>query len=267
MRKQDITAGFQDVDRSDTDFLIQFLVDANRSASAVESFKTQLELLSLRPGEHILDIGCGIGERAMQMAEFVGPNGKVVGTDLSNVMVEASRDRTKDSGLPLEFYAANACEQPFADASFDKIRIERVLMYIQDMAAAFGEFRRLLKVDGKLLIVDFDWDAMVFGHADKALTRKIVEFVSDSFPNGRVGANLFRLFKDQGFRDVVVKPVAYLGRIDLTKRVIGGVLETGIKQNVFSAAEIGSWWAALERDDAEGKFFMAYQGFIVMGTK
>lgn len=267
MRNQDLTVGFQNVDRSDTDFLIQFLVDANRTPSAIEAFKTQLDLLSIQAGDHVLDIGCGIGERAMQMAKFVGHTGKVVGTDLSSAMVDASIKRTGESALPLEFYVANACEQPFLDASFDKIRIERVLMYIKDVATAFGEFRRLLKDDGKLLILDFDWDAMVFAHTDTGLTRKIVEFVSDSFPNGRVGANLFGLFKDHGFRDVVVKPIAYLGQFELTNRVIGGVLETAIKENVFSAAELESWWAALVRDDAEGKYFMAYQGFIVTGTK
>ena len=190
MQKQDVTAGFQNVDSSDTDFLIQFLADANRIPSVVESFQTQLLMLDIREGDHVLDIGCGIGERAAQMANFVGPAGKVIGTDLSNTMVEASMSRYGDSGLPLEFHVADACRQPFSDASFDRIRTERVLMYVKDISTAFGEFRRLLKDDGKLLVVDFAWDSMVFGHPNKGLTRRITQFICDSFPYGRIGADL-----------------------------------------------------------------------------
>ena len=267
MKHQDITAAFQDVDRSDADFLIQFLVDANRIPSVVESFQTQLKMLEIRPGDRVLDIGCGIGERAAQMAEFVGADGKVVGTDLSSLMVEASESRYGNSGLPLEFYVADACDHPFPDASFDRIRTERVLMYIKDLDAAFAEFRRLLKDGGKLLVVDFVWDSIVFSHSNKDLTRRITQFLCDSFPSGRIGADLFRIFKDLGFRDINVKPIGYLGQLELTKRVCGGVIQTGVEENVFTATEVEEWWAELEQDDRDGKYFMSYTGYIIVGTK
>jgi hypothetical protein len=49
--------------------------------------------------------------------------------------------------------------------------------------------------------------------------------------------------------------------------VCGGIIQTGVSKNVFSEAEIMDWWAALERDDEADKFFMAFQGYIVVGTK
>jgi SAM-dependent methyltransferase len=267
MQSQNITDGFQNVDASESEFLIQFLADANRIPSAVDGFEWQLKLLDIRPGNHILDIGCGIGDRAMQMAQLVGPAGKVVGTDLSKTMVDASERRHADAGLPLEFHVADACQQPFADESFDRIRIERVLMYLRDMDAAFGEFRRLLKSGGKLLIFDFDWDALVFSHPDKNLTRRIVEFISDSFPYGRIGADLYRHFKAFGFQDVIVKPAAYTPPLELTKRVCGGIVQTGVTNGVFIEKEVNDWWARLEKDNEDDKFFMAFHGYIVVGTK
>jgi ubiquinone/menaquinone biosynthesis C-methylase UbiE len=265
--QQDITAGFQNVEQSDADFLIKFLEDANRLPSIVESFQTQLKLLDLKPGERVLDVGCGIGDRAAQMAEIVGPSGKVVGTDLSPVMVEASEKRHGDRGLPVEFHVANACEQPFSDASFDCIRTERVLMYLEDPTLAIREFRRLLKDGGRLVVADFDWDALLFAHQNKALTRRIVEFISDSFPSGRVGADLFGIFHRFGFKDVVFKPFAYFCPLEFTKRVCGGIVQTGVDKGVFNQTDVADWWAALEQDEKGGTYFMAYQGFNVAGTK
>lgn len=265
--QQNITAGFKNVDKSDTDFLIQFLDDANRFPSIVASFRTQLELLDLKPGENVLDVGCGIGDRAAQMAETVGPTGKVVGTDLSSVMVEASKNRHGNRGLSVEFHVANACEQPFPDESFDCIRTERVLMYLEDPTLAFREFRRLLKDGGRLLVVDFDWDALVFAHKNKALTRRIVEYISDSFPSGRIGADLFGIFKTSGFRDIAVRPIAYTCPLEFTKRVCVGIIQDGVDKGVFDETEVADWWAALEQDERDDTFFMAFQGYIVAGTK
>lgn len=265
--QQSISAGFQNVDRSETDFLVQFLEDANRIPSVIEAFQTQLRLLGLKPGNHALDIGCGIGDRAAQMSEFVGPNGKIVGTDLSSVMVETSKSRHGSSGLPLEFYVADACDQPFPDASFDAIRTERVMMYIKDPSEAFCEFKRLLRGGGRLLTVDMDWDALVFAHKNKALTRKIVEFISDSFPSGRIGADLYGLFKDFGFRDIAVEPFGYQCTLEFAKRVCFGIVQAGEDNGVFDKTEVADWWAALEQDERDGKCFMSFQGYIVAGTK
>jgi len=219
---QNITDAFQKVDSSDSEFLIQFLVDANRIPSVLESFRSQLDLLGIRQGDQVLDIGCGIGERAAQMGELVGPTGKVVGTDISEVMVAASKQSYGESDLPLEFHVADACRQPFPDRSFDRIRTERVLMYVDDLAAAFSEFRRLLKDGGKLLVVDFAWDSLIFGNRDKALTRRITHYVCDSFPNGRVGADLYRLFHNFGFEGVTATPIGYQCSLEFTKRVLAG---------------------------------------------
>lgn len=262
-----IADAFQNVDTSDSDFLIQFLADANRLPTVVDGFRTQLQMLDIIEGDHVLDIGCGIGERAAQMAELVGPTGKVIGTDLSDTMVSASRQRYGDSGLPVEFHVAEACEQPFPDRSFDKVRTERVLMYVSDIPRAFSEFRRVLKDGGKLLVVDFAWDSLIFGHGDAPLTRRITHYVCDSFPNGRIGADLFRTFHDFNFTDIDVRPLGYTAPLEFTRRVIGGILDSGVQNGNFSNEEIDGWWLELEEADRKGVFLTSFQGFIVAGIK
>jgi ubiquinone/menaquinone biosynthesis C-methylase UbiE len=268
MEKQDITKGYQNVDSSQTEFLKKFLEDVSQLPHVLESFEMQVQWLDIQPGNHVLDIGCGIGVQAKAMAKLVGADGKVVGTDLSATMVDIAKSSFQASGLPLEFHVADALRQPFADESFDCLRTERVLMYIKDTPAAFTEFKRLLKPGGRLVVFDTDWDALVIAHPDKALTRRIVRYVSDSFPNGRIGGELFHYFKDNGFKNVKVKPISYTGPFfSLTKRICEGVLQTGIMQHVFNAAEISEWWAVLEKDAKTNRFFASYAGFIVAGIK
>jgi len=270
MEKQNLTTGFQNVDKSQYQFLIKFLEDVAAFPLVAEAFELEVKWLDIKEGDHVLDVGCGIGLQAQSMAKLVGVGGKVVGTDLSNVMVEIARERTASSGLPLEFFTADAAVQPFTDQSFDRIRTERVLMYIKDIPAVLREFKRLLKPGGKVVVFDFDWDSTVIAHSDKTLTRKIVRYASDSFPSGRIGGELFLQMRSAGFKNVKVKPYSYSGNggvlLDITKRIYEGILQTGISNNIFTQTEITDWWAALDKDEKEGNLFVSYQGFIVGGT-
>ncbi|MEO6980408.1 MAG: hypothetical protein ABI113_18595, partial [Mucilaginibacter sp.] len=120
---------------------------------------------------------------------------------------------------------------------------------------------------GKLLIFDVDWDTLVLPHPDQSVTRRIVEFIADSFPSGRVGAELYGHFKDSGFNNIQIRPHGYMHNLELTRRIIGGITFTGVAHNVFTSDEVTNWWSALEKAEAAGKFFSCFQGFIVMGTK
>jgi ubiquinone/menaquinone biosynthesis C-methylase UbiE len=271
MSKQNLTTGFQNVDSSQHQFLMKFLEDVGNWPPVARGFETQVKLLDISEGDHVLDVGCGIGLQALSMARQVGPGGRVVGTDLSNLMIELAKSKSAGSDLPVEFLTADALAQPFPDASFDALRTERVLMYIKDTRAVLGEFKRLLKPGGRIVIFDFDWDAMVIAHKDKELTRKIVRYASDSFPSGRIGGELFHWLRQMGFTDVEVRPSSYAGNSqvgqDITKRVFEGILQTGVTTGVFTQQEIDDWWAGFDKDGREGNLFVSYPGFITSGRK
>lgn len=267
MQNPDIAKGFQQVDNSQTDFLIKFLEDVFNFPSVQEGFAQQLEWMDIHPGNHVLDVGSGIGEHALAMAKLAGTTGRVVGTDLSHAMVDTARSRHANSGLPLEFLVASATEQPFPDESFDCIHMERVLMYITDVDAVFREFRRVLKPGGRLLIYDMLWDGLTIPHPDKELTRRIIHYIADSFPSGRVGVELWHHFTDHGFKEMKIKNVGYVGNdVEFSKRVVEGITRTGIP-SVFTQEGIDNFWSWLEEDSRKGRYYTVFPGVMVVGVK
>lgn len=270
MKKQSITTGFQQVDNSQQDFLIQFLEDMAATPVVKESLELQMNLLDIKPGDHLLDVGCGIGIQAKEMAKRVTSTGKVIGTDISTTMIEVAKTKNYNTGLPLEFLNAEASHQPFPDHSFNGIRTERVLLYIPDSPKVLKEFKRLLKPGGKVVIFEFFWDGALIPHPDKELTRKIIHYVADSFPNGDIGKNIYYQLRNSGFNKVEIEPYSYYGNseaiLNIVKKAYEGILQLGISDETFTQSEIDNWWKVLDEKVEEGNFFISFQGLIGCGT-
>ncbi len=116
-----------------------------------------LTLTSLRAGGRALDIAGGTGDLASGLARQVGRTGLVVLADINERMLQHGRDRLIDRALvgPLHYVQANAERLPFADYSFDCVTIGFGLRNVTDKAAALASMRRVLKVGGQLLVLEF----------------------------------------------------------------------------------------------------------------
>ena len=110
------------------------------------------ELVKLRPGTAVLDIGCGIGGLARYFANAFGC--RVTGIDLTEEYVDVATMLTARCGLDdrAEFKCANAIDMPFGDADFDVVWSLNVTMNIEDRAGFYAEVRRVLKPGGQLAL-------------------------------------------------------------------------------------------------------------------
>jgi SAM-dependent methyltransferase len=111
-----------------------------------------LAALAPRPGESVLDIGCGGGETALDLARSVGPDGTVVGIDLSAAVLAFAR-RAAEGCERVKFVQADAQVFPFEPTSFDAAFSRFGVMFFADPTAAFVNIRRSLQPNGRLAFV------------------------------------------------------------------------------------------------------------------
>ena len=115
-----------------------------------------VESAAIRPGHHVLDAAGGTGDIAQLLSRAVGQDGHVTCFDLSEGMLQVGRDRAIDAGYgSIRFAQADAQQLPFQSDVFDAVTIGFGLRNIADQHKALNEFRRVLRHDARLVILDF----------------------------------------------------------------------------------------------------------------
>ena len=109
----------------------------------------------LATGERVVDVGSGGGIDSLVAAHMVGPDGEVVGVDMTPAMLERARAAAVESGLDnVEFREAYMEELPVRDGWADVVISNGVVNLMPDKARALGEMARVLKSGGRLQIGD-----------------------------------------------------------------------------------------------------------------
>jgi len=111
----------------------------------------------VRLGDRVLDLAGGTGDIAALLSRTVGDRGQVVLTDINAAMLDVGRRRLEDRGIVgnVRYALADAERLPFADRHFDAVTIAFGLRNVTDKEAALGEMHRVLRPDGRALILEF----------------------------------------------------------------------------------------------------------------
>ena len=106
------------------------------------------------PGSDALDICCGTGDLALELRRRIGADGRVVGSDFSEPMLDLARRKSGEQGLPVEFGWADALNLPYGDESFDAVTIGFGARNLADLDKGLREMARVLRPSGRAVILE-----------------------------------------------------------------------------------------------------------------
>jgi demethylmenaquinone methyltransferase / 2-methoxy-6-polyprenyl-1,4-benzoquinol methylase len=113
-----------------------------------------VELARVGPGSDALDICCGTGDLALELRRRIGPDGRVVGSDFSEPMLELARRKSGEQGLPVEFGWADALSLPYGEDGFDAVTVGFGARNLADLDLGLAEMARVLRPGGRLVILE-----------------------------------------------------------------------------------------------------------------
>ena len=243
----------------------QDLEDSYRLADIVKQRQKTLDVLKLKTGELVLDIGCGVGFLTHEMALQVGKSGKVIGLDKNPAMISHARKRCVRL-KQTEFYEGDAGKLPVDDQTLDAVSCTQVLLYVKDVPNVLAEMRRILKPAGRIVIVETDWRGVVLNNADDSLTNKIFSAWDSAVSSPNLPVHLIPLLKKHGFSQIQVEAVPILNTeytpSNFSYDMMKWITKNAVKQGVCNEAQRGIWLKELEERERTGSYFFCVNRFL-----
>jgi arsenite methyltransferase len=216
--------------------------------------------LGARPGERVLDAGCGPGFYCVEIADEVGPEGSVVGVDGSAAMLTLAERRC--AGRPnVALREGDVLALPVEDASVDGAICVQVLEYVPDATAALAEIRRCLRPGGRILVWDVDWATLSMNADDPGRTERVLRAWDTHLTHPSLPRTLSARLRTAGFEDVGAQAHAFAA-FAFDPETYGGATVPLIAGFVpgregLDEAEAEAWLAEQRGLGERGEFFFA----------
>jgi SAM-dependent methyltransferase len=248
----------------------EYLRAAAANPAIRELKRRSYELLGVSPGSRVIDVGCGPGIDTSELGLRVGATGQVVGIDHDPAMVTAADAAARGAGVSgwTRHQVAVGTALPFAAASFDAARCERMFQHLADPgpALALAELRRVTRPGGRVVVADTDWGTLSVDLDDVELERRIVRLHASRFWNGFAGRRLRRLFVTQGLAPTEVETFVVLLELPALLDLLAGTEQYGLATGLITAHEWRRWRQSLWLADAVGGHFAQLNIVLVAST-
>jgi ubiquinone/menaquinone biosynthesis C-methylase UbiE len=218
--------------------------------------------LAIRPGDMVVDLGCGPRADLPAFAAAAGGSGRVIGIDRDLEAVRQARD-VATTLARVEVHQADIQALGLPTGSVDRVHTDRVLQHVPEPATALAEARRVLRRGGTAVFAEPDWDTLIIDYPDVATARAYTRYITDHVVrNATLGRELPRLAEKAGLSVGQIIPITAVFRdAEAADRILGlrRVTSRAVAAQYLSADSASEWLAYL----ASQSFFASMTLFIV----
>jgi arsenite methyltransferase len=224
-------------------------------------------------GESILDVGSGPGFLACELAQEVGASGRVVGVDISSAMNSIASRRVAAWGFGdrAEILEGDATALAFADATFDAAVSMQVIEYLAEPDAAFHQLARVLRPGGRIVIIDTDWDSLVWEATDRRRAARIADAWNEHLPDPYLPRSLAPRLRAAGFEVSEVRIVPILNTAyDATtfSYNIAALIAAFVPgHGGISEDEASQWLNDLAELQQQGRYFFSVNRYLFTASR
>jgi SAM-dependent methyltransferase len=234
-----------------------------------QMLRTLIEAAGLRPGESVLEVGCGCGAVVRWLARDTTQRHPITGVDINRYLLReaaalAARDELAEA---IELREGNAEALPLPDASFDVV-ISVTVIEETDADRMLAEMVRVTKPGGRVAVIarSVDLPFVMNMPLSPALKAKVERpgAVGGVAPAGCADASLYRRMREAGLSEIRMMPL--WPAFDQNDRSFVDFIQGGLLQQL-TAEETQEWSAARAQAEAEGTFFLAWPHHAVVATR
>lgn len=224
-----------------------------------------VHFLAPQPAERVIDIGAGPGLLAGMIGDVVGLEGEVCGVDISVPLLAWGRQHNSERPQ-VRLIEGDATRLPLDDARFDAAVSTQVLEYVSDVDAALAEMRRVLRPAGRAVVVDTDWDSMVWAVPDAARHARVMASWAVHAADVHLPRSLARRLERTGFtlRDVQVLPLLnFAHRTDsYSQRMVELIAAFVARAGGDDERDARAWVQDMEVQAASGSWFFSLSRYV-----
>ncbi|MBI3965048.1 MAG: methyltransferase domain-containing protein [Chloroflexi bacterium] len=251
-------------------FLTERLETRGAQPEQVRLRSAYLDAFALRPGESVLEVGCGSGAVLREVARRVGAAGCAVGLDPSAGLVAAAADLAEGEGIAIVPCAGDGLALPFASDRFDAALTATTIAHVDDAGGFVRELVRVVRPGGRVGLFEQDPQSLTFAHPEPALARRVLAaYVDHAFVDGWIARRLPELLRAAGLVDV--ETIGLLGAERNPRHFIAGMAlqaaEIAERAGAITAAERARYVAPINERREAGAFFGTLTHVFAWGRK